>query len=250
MNIKYMFILILFILILPAVSASDVSEAIVEDESIIENLYIDELSDNYIDDLKIETISFSDNFNDYYYCEDISYEDISYEPISYEDITYENINVDSSIGYYENLFKGNFEYFCENFSHAEISTENISCHIIDSIEQPVTLNLNTLHDLDLEIHIFMSSYEEFRFYESVDFDNLIFDLNFVVFDYVISKDLNKDVIICAKKIKVDYVYSIDNLISNSFSLNILSDFNSFLNSHFKYSKSSVFILMKLNGVIK
>lgn len=243
-----MLALILFILTLPVISASDVSEAIVEDESIIQNSFIDELSDdNYIDDLKIETIT-SDNYNDYDYCDDISYGDIPYETISYEAIPCEDINVDSSIGYYENMFKGDFKYFCENFSHAEISTQNISRRVIDSfIEQSVTLNLNTLHDLDLEVHIFMSSYEEFRFCESVDFDDLIFDFNFVVFDNIISKDLNKDVKICAKKIKGDYVYAIDNLFSESFSLNILSDFNSFLNSHFTYSKRSVFNLVNLNG---
>ena len=237
----------MFILILPVVSASDVSEAIIEDESIIENSYTDELSDNYIDDLKVETISFSDNYNDYSYCDDILYEDNDYSCCDY--IPYEDINVDSNSEDYENFFKGDYKYFCVNFSHAEISTENISRLLIDSfIEQPSTLNLNTLHDLDLEIHIFMSSYEEFKFDESADFD--LIDFNFLVFDYVIFKDLNKDLIICVKKIKGNYVYSIDNLISESFSLNTLSVFNSFFNNHFSYSKGDCFNLINLNGEYK
>ena len=231
-------------LILPVVSASDFSEAIIEDESIIENSYIDAINDNYIDDLEIETVSFSDNYNDYCYCEDILYED-NIDDYSYcEDIPYEDINVDSNIGYFENSFKDDYEYFCINFSHAEISAENISHPVIDLfIEQHSTSNLNTFHDSDLMIHIFMSSYEEFRFDESVDFD--LIDFNFLVFDHVISKDLNKDVIICVKKIKGDYVYSIDNIISESFSLNILSDFNSFFNNHLSYSKGYCFNLIKI-----
>ena len=74
-----------------------------------------------------------------------------------------------------------------------------------------TLNISV--EIELELLILLQSYEN-DFYESKVLDLLILDVK-LFFDKVIFNDLTKDIITCSKKIKGDYIYSIDNLIARS-----------------------------------
>ena len=224
------FISLILILTLHAVSASDVNETFSVDVNVIED---------YSPTVESDIIQ-AEITQDYVYDDEIN---ISENEIVCDDILISNESDDyESIEFYEENI--NKEY-CEHISFTHYSNESIDKQEIGSItfaEIPTTFNLNIIHEIELEMHIFMTSFE-FKFFESGNLNLLILDVN-VCFDKVISKDLTKDVIICAKKIKGNYVYSIDNSISDkSFSLNILSYFNSFLHNHSnnKLNKDSFYL---------
>ena len=209
----------MFLLTLPVISSSDINETIIVHKS----LFLDET----INESEINCV-----INDY---------EIN---ISENQIIHDNLNESEDfcfIEFCEDFIKIENGYF-SNFNYSNESIDNQEIGSIIVAEIPTTFNLNILHEIELEMHIFMASYE-FKFFESGNLNLLILDVN-VCFDKVISKDLTKDVIICAKKIKGNYVYSIDNSISDkSFSLNILSYFNSFLHNHSnnKFNKDSFYL---------
>ena len=222
--IKKLMILILTLFVISAVSAGDANETVSGDVNVFEDY--DPIVESDISQAEI-TQDYEINMSENEIADIlISNESDDYGPIEY---------------YGENISK---EYG-EHISYTHYSNESIDKQEIASLtvaEIPATFNLNIIHEIELEIHIFMTSYE-FRFCESGNLNLLIPDVN-VCFDNVILKDLIKDVIICAKKIKGNYVYSIDNLISDkSFSLNILSYFNSFLHNHSnnKFNKDSFYL---------
>jgi len=213
----------MLIFTLHAVSASDVNETFCVEDIVFEDY----------DQILESDISQTDNDYDY----EIN---MSENEIVFEDILSSNESKDyESIEYYgENINK---EYG-EHISYTHYSNESIDNHeeigSITVAEIPATINLNIIHEIELEMHIFIASYE-FRFYESGNPYLLILDVN-VCFDNVIFKDLTKDVIVCSKKIKGDYIYSIDNSIAGD-SLNslTLSFFNFFADNHlYKFNKDS------------
>ena len=213
----------MLIFTLHAVSASDVNETFSVDVNVFEDY----------DQIVESDISQTDNYD---------YEiNISENEIVFEDILSSNESKDyESIEYYgENINKEYGEYI----SYTHYSNESIDnpeeIGSISVVEIPTTCNLNL--EIELEMHIFMTSYE-FEFYESGNPNLLIPDVN-VCFDNVIFKDLTKDIITCSKKIKGDYIYSIDNSIADD-SLNflLLSFFNSFADNHlYKFNKDSFYV---------
>ena len=214
MDLKSVIFILILLLTFPAVSASDVNETI----------FVDDIIEYHTLILESDIIQ-SDINPDYE-------SNISENEMAYDDILISNESGDNDpIEYYEDYLT---EY-CEHISYTEYSNESIdNQEYIDSIfvvEIPTTFNLNLLKDVELEIHNFMSSYQ-FKFYDSINLNLLILDVN-VCFDKVISKYLTKDVITCSKKIKGNYIYSIDNIIvDGSFNSSILSFFNSFMrNNH-------------------
>ena len=218
------FISLMLIFTLHAVSASDVNETFSVDVNVFEDY----------DQIIESDISQTDNYD---------YEiNMSENEIVFEDILSSNESKDyESIEYYgENINK---EYG-EHISYTHYSNESIDKQEIASItvaEIPATFNLNIIHEIELEVHIFMTSFE-FEFYESGNPYLLILDVN-VCFDNVIFKDLTKDIIICAKKIKGDYIYSIDNSIAgDSFNFFVLSFFNSFADNHlYNFNEDSFYV---------
>lgn len=219
---------------LPAVSASDVNETFSVDVNVFEDY----------DQIPESDISQTDNDYDY----EIN---MSENEIVFEDILSSNESKDyESIEYYgENINK---EYG-EHISYTHYSNESIDKQEIGSVtvaEIPATFNLNIIHEIELEMHIFMTSFE-FEFYELGNPYLLIPDVN-VCFDNVIFKDLTKDLIICAKKIKGDYIYSIDNSIEgDSFNFFVLSFFNSFADNHlYNFNKDSFCVKYIDDGEIK
>lgn len=225
----------MLIFTLHAVSARDVNETFSVEDIIFEDY----------DQIAESDISQTDNDYDYE-------SNMSENEIVFEDILSSNESKDyESIEYYgENINK---EYG-EHISYTHYSNESIdNQEEIGSItvaEIPATINLNIIHEIELEMHIFIASYE-FKFYESGNPYLLIRDVN-VCFDNVIFKDLTKDVIVCSKKIKGDYIYSIDNSIADD-SLNslLLSFFNSFADNHlYNFNKDSFYVNIIYDGEIK
>ena len=215
----------MLIFTLHAVSASDVNETFSVDVNVFEDY----------DQIIESDISQTDNDNDY----EIN---MSENEIVFEHILSSNESKDyESIEYYgENI---NREYG-EHISYTHYSNESIDKQEIGSVtvvEIPATFNLIIIHEIELEIHIFIASFE-FEFYESGNPYLLIPDVN-VCFDNVIFKDLTKDIIICAKKIKGDYIYSIDNSIAgDSLNFFVLSFFNSFADNHlYNFNKDSFYV---------
>ena len=196
---KLMIFIILTLFVISAVSAGDANETFSGDVNVFEDY--DPIVESDISQAEI-TQDYEINMSENEIADIlISNESDDYGPIEY---------------YGENINK---EYG-EHISYTHYSNESIDKQEIASLtvaEIPATFNLNIIHEIELEMHIFMASYE-FKFYESGNLNLLILDVN-VCFDNIIPNDLNKDVIICAKKIKGNYVYSIDNSISDkSFSL--------------------------------
>ena len=208
----------MFLLTLPVISSSDINETIIVHES----LFLDET----INESEINCV-----INDY---------EIN---ISENQIIHDNLNESEDfcfIEFCEDFIKIENGYF-SNFNYSNESIDNQEIGSITFAEIPTTFNLNIIHEIELEMHIFMASYE-FRFCESGNPNLLIPDVK-VCFDNVIFKDLTKDVIICAKKIKRDYIYSIDNSIADD-SLNffVLSFFNSFAdNLLYNFNNDSFYV---------
>lgn len=218
-----MIFIILTLFFISAVSASDANETVSVDDKNYDSIVESDISQAEIN--QDHEINMSEN--------EIADILISNESDDYSPIEYYEDNISKEYG--------------EHISYTNYSNESIDNQEIASIlvvEIPATFNLNIIHEIELEIHIFMTSYE-FKFYESKNLNLLILDVN-VCFDNVIFKDLTEDVIICAKKIKGDYVYSIDNSISDkSFSLNFLSYFNSFLNNYSNNKFNRLFLLKNI-----
>ena len=214
----------MLIFTLHAVSASDVNETFSVEDIIFEDY--DQIAESDISqtDNDDHEINMSEN--------EIVFEDIlsSNESKYYESIEYYGENINKEYG--------------EHISYTHYSNESIDKQEIGSVtvaEIPATFNLNLIHEIELEMHIFMTSFE-FKFYESGNPNLLIPDVN-VCFDNVIFKDLTKDIIICAKKIKGDYIYSIDNSIAgDSFNFFVLSFFNSFADNHlYNFNEDSFYV---------
>lgn len=122
-----------------------------------------------------------------------------------------------------------------NYSNESVDNPEISSNFVFGVF--TSLDLNILHDFEMEMHIFIASYE-FEFNESNIFDLLILDVN-PCFDKVFCTDLTEDIIFCSKKIKYDYLYFIDNIIlDNAFYSPVLSFFNSFFKNKYFFSKSN------------
>lgn len=229
------FISLILILTLPAVSASDVNETFSVDDNVFED---------YCPIVESDIIQ-ADISQDYTYDDEIN---ISEDEIAYEDILISNESDDyGPIKYYEESIS---EECGEHISYTHYSNESVYNQEIDSIfvEIPTPFNLNLLHDIELEIHIFMTSYQ-FKFYESENLNLLILDVN-VCSDKVISKDLTEDIITCSKKIKGDYIYSIDNsIVCDSLNSLTLSFFKSFAkNNHSNNNLIRLFLVKNIEMV--
>lgn len=229
---RIFFISLMLFLTLHAVSASDVNETFGVDDIIFEDY----------DSIVESDISQAEISQDYACGDEIN---MSENEILYEDILISNESYDNNLLI---IYEENINNECgENISYTHFSNESIDnkedIGSIIFVEIPTTFNLNVVQDIELEIHIFITSFE-FKFFESRSLNLLILDVN-LYFDKVISKGLTKDIVICSKKIKWDYIYSIDNSIAaDSFnSFNRLSFFNSYKNDHFLYiiNKQTLFI---------
>ena len=217
----------MFLLTLPVISSSDINETIIVHESLFLDEKINESEINcVIDDYEIN--------------------------ISENQIIHDNVNLNESedfcfIEFCEDFIKIENGYFSNlNYSNDSIDNQKDVDSII-SFNSSLFFNLMKFNKIDLE-NIFLSSSEEFRFFESNSL-NLLIQFVDLCFDNVIPIDLNKDVIICAKKIKGDYIFSIDNLIvGRPFNFNNLTFFTSFFNIA---STNSIitFNLKILNGEI-
>ena len=222
------FISLILILTVHAVSASDVNETFSVDVNVFED---------YSPTVESDIIQ-AEITQDYVYDDEIN---MSENEIVCDDILISNESDDyTPIEFYEEII--NKEY-SEHISYTHYSNESIDNQEIGSItvvEILTTFNLNIIHEIELEMHIFMTSYE-FKFYESGNLNLLILDVN-VCFDNVIFKDLAKDIITCSKKVKGDYIYSIDNsIVGDSFNSLTLSFFNSFADTIFINLITTLFV---------
>lgn len=226
MNLKYIvFIIIMFLLTLPVISSSDINETIIVHKS----LFLDET----INESEINCV-----INDY---------EIN---ISENQIIHDNLNESEDfcfIEFCEDFIKIENGYF-SNFNYSNESIDNQETDSIISFNSSLFFNSMIFNKIDLENIIFLSSSEEFRFFESNSL-NLLIQFVDLCFDNIIPNDLNKDVIICAKKIKGDYIFSIDNLIvGRPFNFNNLTFFTSFFNMA-SINSIITFNLKILNGEI-